>query len=185
MTVSIVGRRSGTVVALAVKGIRMQIRCDCGVERWMFSSALWRANLTCGDRERHPELVRPPAAPRDYRHAWHRKHATCAGWADVRAFVDAIGERPPGHGLSRTSGDVASCGECPECKAAGAARNVTWTAGGATSAAAVLHGGEYVSQAEVARREGVSREWVRRCVAMGVLLEGIGRRTVAPRENSS
>lgn len=102
---------------------------------------------------------------------WHRRHNTCAGWADVDAFARGIGERPVAHGIAQTDGDVAACGACEECRAVGAVTNVRWIKGARARAPAVLCRGEMVSQAEAGRRLGISKEAVRLRVAAGTPLD--------------
>jgi hypothetical protein len=114
-----------------------------------------------------------PTRPSAYHRNWHHKHAVCTEWADVATFAAAVGERPEGHGLALLGGDVATCGACEGCRAAGAACNVRWVRGVRARGTAVLHEGEWVSQAEAARRRGISRQAMGERVARGTT--GVGK----------
>ena len=166
--VSLVGRRSGTLLVLSVTGGKMRVRCDCGVERDMFSTAFYRANISCGDRVKHPRARDGEGISTTYSYVWHSNHSMCDGWTDVAVFREAIGPRESDeHWLGKTTGDVAACGECADCAAIGTTRNVTWIKGGPVRTETILFGDERVSQAEAARRLGITREAMRQRVAKG------------------
>jgi hypothetical protein len=165
---SIVGRRAGTLVVESVDRKHMIARCDCGVVCRKPSSYIYRDNPNCGDTAAHPRVYATVhGLSGDYRGEWHRKHKTCAGWTDAAVFATAIGERPEGHGLAIIGDDVARCGTCGRCVRRGVARNVRWIKGARVRGTPVLCGGEWVNQAEAARRLGTSRQAVADMVARG------------------
>lgn len=160
--------RSGSVVVVSVRGDVMTVRCDCGRVCDKSTTAFYRRNITCGDREAHRPARSPVVA---YLYDWHLRRTVCAGWEDVATFVASVGERPAGHVLSKTGTDVASCGACEDCKALGAACNVVWTKGQRARAPAVPCRGEMVSQSEAAKILGISKTAVALRMAAGTPLD--------------
>jgi len=100
-----------------------------------------------------------------YLRDWHRRHATCPGWAAASNFAAGVGPRREGYVLALLGcarqpegGTVATCGTCAPCRASGASRNVRWIVGQRGGRGVVLHGGVLMTRAAAAARIGISRQ---------------------------
>jgi len=60
--------------------------------------------------------------------------------------------------LALLDGDVAACGACDECRAAGDTCNVVWIVGARSGRAMMLHEGVLMTRAAAAALIGISRQ---------------------------